>query len=234
MHSIKALVTAGVCCVALTAAAHAADMPQLPPLQKPIYADLVSGWYVRVDTAYRWQDFGSINAVPPDVVTTWSIRGTPTIGGGGGYKFQWFRADVTFDYGLSARFDADTAAAVSLYSAKLDSFTILANVYFDLGTWWGFTPYVGAGLGGTSLRINEYLKFSTIPVPASTKWNLSWAAMAGVAYQITPRLVLDVGYRYLSMGDILSGSEPPLYLARAEYTDVTAQEARLGFRWVLD
>jgi opacity protein-like surface antigen len=236
MRRFKVFATAWVCCVAMTAAAHAADMPGTwaPPVEKQVFTDLVSGWYVRGDIGYRQQEFGSIDAPAPDFVTNWSIRSTPTVGFGGGYKYYWFRADVTVDYGTRARFEGDTALAAAFYTARFDSYTILANVYLDLGEWAGFTPYVGVGGGTTNVRMDEFVIGSAIPAPASSKWNASWAAMAGVAYRVTPRIVIDVGYRYLSMGDALSGTEPPLYTTRTNFTDLTAQELRVGFRWVLD
>ena len=35
---------------------------------------------------------------------------------------------------------------------------------------------------------------------------MSWAAMAGVSYQITPSIAIDLGYRYLSLGDAMGGT----------------------------
>ncbi len=112
----------------------------------------------------------------------------PTLGFGGGYKYKWFRTDVTLDYANTARFHGDTAQGPGYYTAKINSFTLLANVYLDLGTWGGFTPYVGAGVGTTNLRIHEYTncrsKFRAKASTDTTRWNLSWAAMAGVSYQV--------------------------------------------------
>jgi opacity protein-like surface antigen len=107
-----------------------------------------------------------------------------------------------------------------------------------LGEWAGFTPYVGGGIGAANLRINDYAVPGLILYPAQVSsvshWNLSWAVMAGVAYRISPKLVLDVGYRYLNMGDIVGAPEPLLYTGQTNFTDVTAQELRIGFRWMFD
>ena len=165
----------------------------------------------------------------PQTVTQWGLDNSYTLGFGGGYKYQWFRADVTVDYANRGKFHGDTATVPSYYTAKIDSFTILANVYLDLGTWSGFTPYVGAGVGTTHLRMHEYTNV-TINEPGdsvvdTTRWNLSYAGMAGVAFQFSPKLVLDVGYRYLIMGDAVSGPEPVAYTDRSYLRDLKATKS---------
>ena len=51
--------------------------------------------------------------------------------------------------------------------------------------------------------------------------------MAGVAYNISPHLLVDVGYRYLDLGR---------YSARftGDRTDVNAHEVRVGMRYQID
>ena len=58
-----------------------------------------------------------------------------------------------------------------------------------------------------------------------------WAASS---YQFSPTLLLDVGYRYLKLGDAMSGTEPPAYTTRVDVPRLTAQEIRVGLRWMLD
>ena len=69
----------------------------------------------------------------------------------------------------------------------------------------------------------------------AANWNFSWAAMGGVSYQFSPNLLLDVGYRYLKLGERSSGTVPPTYTTRVTYfRDMSAQEIRIGLRWMLD
>ena len=37
-----------------------------------------------------------------------------------------------------------------------DTLTVLVNGYVDFGTWYGFTPYLGAGVGISYLRTGDY------------------------------------------------------------------------------
>ncbi|MBX8803520.1 porin family protein, partial [Ochrobactrum sp. MR28] len=82
------------------------------------------------------------------------------LGGGVGYQVTgYFRTDLTVDYLTRAKFSGSTsgvctannayADCVSNDTAKMSALSILANAYIDLGNFNGFTPYVGAGIGGT-------------------------------------------------------------------------------------
>ena len=234
-----------ICGIAMTASAtvssHAADPPEkwVPlPDYKQRFTELVSGWYVRGDIGWRKQTIGTVETPAPLFATEWSLESTPTFGFGGGYKYKWFRMDATLDYGSLARFRADTATTADYYTAKIDSFTLLANLYLDLGEWGGFTPYVGAGVGTSNLRVHQYTNLSIIEpadgVVDTSRWTLSWAVTGGVAYRFAPNLVLDVNYRYLNLGDAQSGPEPPAYTNRTFFREMTAQEVRVGLRLLLD
>lgn len=240
MVRFKALTIGSIFGLALTTSAFAADpaekwMP-LPEFKQP-FTHLVSGWYVRGDIGWRWQTIGSVDT-PAPVATQWSLENVPTFGFGGGYKYQWFRMDATLDYATQARFRGDTSVTPEYYTAKIDTFTLLANLYLDLGTWGGFTPYVGAGVGTSNIRLHQYSNLSILSpddgVNNTSRWDFSWAAMGGVAYQFTHNLVFDVSYRYLKIGDAMSGTEPPPYTTRSYFRDITAQEVRVGLRLLLD
>jgi opacity protein-like surface antigen len=234
-----------VCGLVMTASAQGADMPGtwLPDFKKPFYTDLISGWYVRTDIGYRNYSIGSVEAPTANAVIGSSIDNAWTFGFGGGYKYKWFRSDVTLDYANKSRFYGETAAGPGYFTTQVDSFTLLGNVYFDLGTWAGFTPYIGAGVGATNMRTHEFRIAGQIPsegVEDTTRWNLSWAAMGGVSYQISPSMLIDVGYRYLQLGETISGTltpntpTPAINTARVSLRDMSAQEIRIGLRWILD
>lgn len=202
------------------------------PEFKSAYTELISGWYARVDMGYRWNKIGSVDNAAG--LTSWTYDNSWSIGGGGGYKYQWFRTDITADYGQRANFSGNTAAQANFYQNRLDTVTLLWNFYLDLGTWSGFTPYVGAGIGTSFLRTVQFTTPVWQGVKDNTQWDLSWAAMAGIAFRLSETILLDVNYRYLSLGDATTGTLPPTYTSRITYRDITAQEVRLGLRLVLD
>ena len=89
----------------------------------------------------------------------------------------------------------------------------MANLYYDFGQVRGFVPYVGVGLGIARhdlerrvvhwrSRARSVRPIRRIRSADQIKTNFAWSLMAGVAYQISDRAILDFGYRYIDMGDV--------------------------------
>ncbi|MBY0532563.1 MAG: porin family protein [Xanthobacteraceae bacterium] len=186
-------------------AVNAADMPP-PILRAPPapWVELGSNWYLRGDFTYRMFDVSGANG-PEDAAM---------FGAGIGYQFaSWLRGDVTLDYQFGSSFSATDNPAVA--GAKLWSSALFANAYVDLGTWYGVTPYVGAGVGAA---FND--------LDSEGRWNFAWALMAGAAYHLSPNLSIDFGYRYADLGSA--------YALTGALVDVTTQEFKIGLRYKLD
>jgi opacity protein-like surface antigen len=197
---MKKLALAACAALSLTLSpVRAADMSPPPPiLQAPPmpFVELGSNWYLRGDFAHRMYD--TIAGIDPD--------DTAVLGLGVGYRFNnWFRADATVDYAFRS----------DLGAARLWTSSALVNGYIDLGTWWGVTPYIGAGIGASY----NYLDLGG----DSGRWNFAWAGMAGAAYHLSQNLSVDFGYRYADLGRV-----------NAFGGDVTAHELRVGFRYLID
>ena len=246
MARAKSLAAACFGAVAFIATAHAADVPggwspPLPEFETPKLpvTELMSGWYLRGDIGYRYNRVGSVDASAPVI----SQRYDDTIGAGMGvgYKYQWFRADVTIDYGALSKIRGSTATAAAQpqYTDRIDALSGLANVYFDLGTWAGFTPYVGAGAGMSYLRSEHYVNTALLPdtpVDGSKKLNFAWAWMAGVSFQLTPEWLIDVGYRHLELGGVV-GQAGGINGVPTDFTNwkrLSTDEIRIGARLLLD
>lgn len=237
------IVLAAAAALVLAAPAQAADAPGVWSVPAdfgktlPRFGEYKSGWYLRGDVGYRYHRMGGVESGAP--IASHTFDDTVAITAGAGVKKGWFRTDLTIDYGPRAEFGVTTSNAAATqpqYVAKIESTTLLANGYLDLGTWAGFTPYVGAGAGVSRLRSVDFVD-STLPpgqlVGVSPKWTFSWAAMAGVSFDVTTRWTVDVGYRYLSLGhadsahDALTGQD-------ITFRDLSAQEIRVGLRFMLD
>lgn len=223
-------------------AAQAADPIGFPPPQfvekAPLFVqEYRSGWYLRGDIGYRSYSAGEAEVTGPLLLPAsgGSIDDVFTFGGGAGYKSGWYRADVTIDWSPGASYSASSPLWLNDYAMKIESVALLGNLYFDLGTWYGFTPYVGAGLGAALLRIDDYSSISN-PVALYQKentWNFAWALTGGFSYSLSPGLLLDASYRYLDMGDVESTVLDPL---GSQFTvkDITAHEFRVGLRYNID
>jgi opacity protein-like surface antigen len=220
----------GATTLALTAA-QAADLPQLELPAKPLVQEFFSPWYVRIDGGYRMSsvDGGKIFGAP---FISSKYQDAPTIGGGVGLKWNWFRSDVTFDYGSQPDYQGFLFAGTPAVRAKVTNMTTLLNGYLDLGTWWGLSPYIGAGVGTTYLKpasfaINPITPFA---VTNEGRWAFSWAGVVGVGYALSPALILDANYRFLDVGNAHTRVET---LGTINYGDWTGHEFRLGLRYLI-
>ncbi|SEP60608.1 Opacity protein [Faunimonas pinastri] len=248
LRSTKLALTS--CAIAFSAipAAFAADLPiYSPPPATPAVIPpppvAASGWYLRGDIGYKiYQnpdvryDGAVIGAVN---FSHEKIDNTGTIGGGVGYKFNdWLRADVTVDYEWPGKFHGNTpcgacGSGLNDEYADISAVTGLANVYADLGYYAGFAPYIGAGVGLSYLRTSDVHSINAdgtrVDFDSDGRTNFAWALMAGVSYDITHNVALDVGYRYLNLGDAVA--KDPDYDGRIKYKDIAAHEIRVGLRY---
>ncbi|MDL2401230.1 outer membrane protein [Rhizobium mayense] len=151
---------------------------------------------------------------------------------GVGYQFNdLIRADLTGDY-FSGDFDGRTASASPCSggagcSTKVRSSfkagSLMVNGYVDLGTLAGFTPYVGAGIGATRVSWSSVNAIGSCVdgisgcggaasvsarYPGDSDWRMTYALMAGVAYEVAPNVKLDLGYRFshIAGGDMFGYS----------------------------
>jgi opacity protein-like surface antigen len=108
------------------------------------------------------------------------------------------------------------------------------NGYYDLGSYRGFVPYVGAGVGLAHNAMGS-VSFSALPnaILGEDRWSLAWSLMTGVGYQITDRIVLDVGYRYIDMGKAQSSTIDTAGFTnpRVRIDDLAAHEFKVGIRF---
>ncbi|MBP1875164.1 opacity protein-like surface antigen [Ensifer adhaerens] len=185
-----------------------------------------AGWRDAGDPFYRTFDAGtgSYSTTPFD-----DARFDKPLSGAIGFGYQitdTVRADLTADY-FEGRFDgsavgaspcagqgAGTSCALST-TADFSALGLMANAYVDFGTLAGFTPYLGAGIGATNLRWNTAFASescvagggacaggpTTPSFDGHDSWRFTYALMAGVSYDLSDRLKLDVGYRYSHIGD---------------------------------
>jgi opacity protein-like surface antigen len=261
MASIRLIVLAGSIGLAATTIASAADLRgpiDYEPL--PVHAEEFAGnWYLRGDVGVANQSLKRLSnteiEAPGRVPITHLNAGfasAPLIGAGVGYVFNsWLRADVTGEYrtaafkGLSSYpggvgFTAGTFA----YTANKHAFVGLANLYLDLGTWHGVTPFVGGGIGFANVTIDHFTLTNThqnavVYGPRGNRTNFAWALHAGAAVDVTDNLKVELGYRYLRMGDASHGS--PLMDAIGKGKVVSApwvfrrlesHDVKLGMRWM--
>lgn len=208
-------------------------------------------------TAFDGTDYTSASFTSSSIDTdfAWS--------GGFGYRFtDYFRADATVD-GFRADFNGNTASAEPCLAdpvadtscrsdngAEFSAVSVMANGYVDLGTYVGLTPYLGAGIGYSYLSwgdLNDttYCVGGVSPCPGVASvggsnhpgddgWRLTYALMAGVAYDISQNFKLDVGYKYRSIdGGGMFGWDSGNTFGDGSHGNIDTHELKVGLRYEL-
>ena len=260
MASFKALCLAGVASLVATAAVHAADLLPPPPQVEfqPAPQVLGGNWYLRGDVGIGIADLrtkaSSFDYEVPDArYESHSLDDSGFVDAGVGYRFNnYFRADVTGEYRTAAHYSAiesynqgyynwpqDSSRAYDTYSGSIRSVVGLVNGYVDAGTWYGATPFFGAGVGVANIKVSNLIDLSPGGgfgyAGDNSRTNFAFALMAGVDFAITQNLSLELGYRYLNLGNASSGAigcvdQQPCPSERQHYR-VTSNDIRLGFRY---
>jgi opacity protein-like surface antigen len=241
-----ATLTTAVC---LAAPGFAADLYGGSIKDRPALIASPGHCYFRADVGYSWSRNPDVTFTQTDPATSvflteaasasmddaWLVGG----GFGCGSGFRGLRGELMLDW----RGDRDIDGTLALpsgaaFTTNVQTWTLMFNAYYDLMQIGALTPYVGAGVG---LAYNDLgsVTFSgdpnlVNPLNGDDKWSLAWSLMAGVGYQISHRVTLDLGYRYIDMGDVKSSrvdssgfsGNPPL---RVE--DLTAHEFKVGLRF---
>ena len=197
-----------------------------------------------------------------------SLDDSPIIDVGVGYRFNnYFRADVTGEYRGSALFTANQsynigafatdqygnpppngARAYDYYSAHIRSIVGLVNGYVDVGTWYGVTPFFGAGVGVANVGVRNLTDISYGSgaaygagnggggfAPDHSQTNFAFALMAGLDFAVTPNVTLELGYKYLNEGNVSSSpiacASSPSCPNEVQHYKLQSNDIRLGFRY---
>ncbi len=247
------------------------------PIEEYKPVEIGSGWYIRGDISYSVVSKGSATGYRTyaggiygtDTFDTGRIKSMLSYGVGFGYTFnRWLRADATLERfggsfngttsdpnpctGIVTAPGNDTTCA-STDTASFVAYGAMANAYVDLGTFAGFTPYVGAGIGLAwlnwgNLNDTTYCVDSatdTCPAASTTTTThggrrsarLVYSFMAGAAYDISKNLKLDVSYRYrkIARGNFFSFDAASIAAGasgvQAQDNGLTNHEVKVGLRY---
>ncbi|WP_137932935.1 outer membrane protein [Mesorhizobium comanense] len=217
LTSRMALALAAFASIPLASAVAADYDPPVYVDQAPDYVpvEVGSGWYLRGDVSYLAQKSfknDSFSFTP----ASFSDKEDPIFASVGfGYHFNdWLRADLNLGYlpGNSVGVGYNNSGTVSAYTQasgnlKNYAFSGILNGYVDLGTYVGITPYVGAGVGIVRSRHTlsaSYFTNNSDPTDDfvlndnKTQYSLAYTLNAGLAYQVTKNVSVDLGYQYFS------------------------------------
>jgi opacity protein-like surface antigen len=259
---LKRLVGAAAAVALISSSAFSADLYQPEPVQPApeVAVSQASGWYLRGDVGYAFTDlrgahyFQGSNASDVDFSSA-SLDNNVTLGGGVGYQINnYLRTDVTLDYLFNTDFKGSTHGqcgacgpgftavdATSSDTTSMSALSLLANAYVDLGTYGAFTPYVGAGIGGTYVKWKQLKDVNCADSDSTScdgadyhngrgSWRFTYALMAGTAVDLTCNLKADVGYRFrhIEGGDMFGYADNG---GPGSDNGVNLNEVRVGARY---
>jgi len=258
--SMAVFIATGFTGTALAADISAPPPPFIAPPQPQM--EVGGGFYLRGDVGMGMYDYSELDLYPLNHTRSkmsGDIKSTVFAGVGAGYAFNsWLRTDATVEYRAPSRFTVATAGSdtstpvkygSNITKGKMSAIVALANGYVDLGTWSRITPYIGAGIGAAYISTSDtydyaYGEFGTPQgvesgkAPDKSKTNLAWAIHAGMSYDLASNLKADIGYRYLNMGDVESGTVAcytpcsPGYNVKVKSLD--SQDIKVGFRYIFN
>lgn len=211
--------------------------------------------YVRIDTGYAWSGepdvrwFSEVTQTDYvreiDFEDAWFVEGG--LGCSTGGSRAW-RAELMLGYHSERKYDGEPplwnppAGPPQLddpLHTAVKSTTLMVNLYKDLGSYRGWVPYIGAGVGVSYNQIaNTYFTenvFLTNSILGDNNISFAWSLMAGVSYNISSRTTLDLGYRYMDLGKIASqnGDTAGFWNPKVYVDDLTSHEFKVGFRYRL-
>ncbi|WP_244472835.1 outer membrane protein [Methylobacterium sp. Leaf104] len=229
-----------------------ADLLPPPPAAPVVIGD---GWYLRVDATVSDYAKPRDASHPPSgspPLLRMDFETVPGYGGGIGYRINnWLRVDATIDQRNPSRYTAYSSGSgfvtgYNVEAGQIDILTGLVNVYADLGTWWGLTPYIGGGIGFADKGFGKAYTQTTCTVdscdgnagtgvrdavrrPSRSVTSLAWALTGGVSYEIGGGLSLDTSYRYVDLGRAKTGLDAFGFDSRLK--DLASHEVRVGLRY---
>lgn len=239
--------------VASPSAVLAADYE--PPMvidtpEEYVPVEVGSGWYLRGDIGYKFNTPYRDSVFGPSPVYSYEDNSLPLTGSiGFGYRFtDYFRMEanlglLTTDSSTLNYLTTDGMGVVDSavrVSTENEIWTGMVNAYADLGTFVGFTPYIGAGIGVAATKRNysfaqDFVDGALVDVAYADnalQYVFAYSLGAGVNYQLTRNLSVDLGYEYLSAPDAeyVTMVTPTTY---AINTGVDYHQIKLGLRYAL-
>ena len=150
------------------------------------------------------------------------------------------RVDFSFSY--SPNLDSTSNHPNNLtVENDVDNYLYMINAYYDFDEMGqGFVPYISGGIGSSrmvpeDIRVQNASGTFNIREGGKTKNNFGWALGLGTAIQTDGNLTIDMGYRYIAMGEVqgngvFSGTPAQASNSGAQIDDAFIHELYLGLR----
>lgn len=175
-------------------------------------AEAAGGWYVSLTGGANWVDDNDFFVSSAPTTLTWNTEADTgfIIAGAVGMYFgdvlSGLRGEVEFSWrsnNVGGFFTSNVGPIPPTEFGIVDydhqTFSVMANAWFDIPMGGGFSPYVGGGIGWADTSIEgAYVctNFCTVVPFDFSDDGFAWQLGAGVNFNISPNVQLGVGYRF--------------------------------------
>ncbi|AHG21689.1 porin [Chania multitudinisentens RB-25] len=124
-----------------------------------------------------------------------------------GYQFgNGWRTEGEYVFKKKSEYTSGSSIFTSSFNHhKVDAQRLMLNVFRDYELGYDFSVYGTLGLGIAKVKSDGWQGNPSREYAASTQNNLAYSIGAGVSYAPIERISIDLGYRYVDMGNIESG-----------------------------
>ena len=165
------------------------------------------GWFLTAEGGYSYLQAFDSSGSP----TGLQFRASPTngfaAGMDGGYNFGYLslmgeafyrhqQVNSLFVQNGGINFPALTGVSSGPFG-EVANFATMMNFKVDFLPQRVWTPYVGAGIGGSWTKLSR-LGVAGTTIVSNTTFDFAYQALAGVSYQISPKVSLALDYRYFA------------------------------------
>jgi OmpA-OmpF porin, OOP family len=175
---------------------------------------------------------GNFTAFPGGKAHTFAFSETSNYNAGynagvrAGYEWGPWRFEEEYSYrnnGLSSF--SGTVGRFGLpgtnFTGTTHSNAIMTNAIYDFTFGWPITPHLGFGVGAVDVdqgvsrsntnpfHIDHFVEPVTFGSWTASSWEFGYQAIAGIRYDITPIVALDVDYRFLATPNFTATGDCP-------------------------
>lgn len=165
-------------------------------------------WYAKFGVGYAEQveNYDEVNVG----ATEWDFEGggNYTIAAGYGADYWAVEGEIAYKIlDIDNRVMKATGTETN-FEGNQDQIAFMVNVFFYPKPEWTISPYLGAGLGYTSVSWND------IRIPGSNSYLddsdtvFTYQLIVGASYRISPRFFLEIDYRYFVPDSVEIVSRP--------------------------
>ncbi|CQI89472.1 Adhesin/invasin protein PagN [Yersinia rohdei] len=124
-----------------------------------------------------------------------------------GYQFgNGWRTEGEYVFKKKSEYTSGSSIFATSYNHhKVDVQRLMLNVYRDYALGYDISIYGTLGLGLAKVESSGWQGNTSRQYTENTQTNLAYSVGAGVSYAMMNNLSIDLGYRYVDMGNVESG-----------------------------